>query len=548
MEQTLTKSRGISYRPITGVVLALCAGMGLGAALSTNLLWIFLAGSFASAGIAMATHRAVWIHSSVLLLAVTLGWLRLMTAWTVAPDDISHLAAAELTITGTVVSDSTERLTSYRIEEKRQIRLTLQADSAKSNDSDASNESQAVSGRILVTLPVVGEESRLPEYGDRLNLTGRLEPIQPARNPGARDARITMAGARVFAAIRVSVPEQWYIVESSSTSGLRSIHPLSRLKGWLLAQIQAQMPSEQAGVVAAITLGATDNLTPSTRELFSRSGAAHLIATAGLHVGFVALLLMLLLPLLGLPQRGTILTTLVALAFYVAIVGARPAVVRATIMAAVYLIGRLLEREPDAPNAVAIAAIGLLLANPLYLWDAGFQITFATVITLIPAMKLATLQLRRLRKWLRNRRANRTVHRVCDYLFESTAITLAAQVGSMPLVAYYFNLISPAGFITNLILIPLICPLMGLTFAACAVSAISHQLAVPLFALVRLLVSVVLWTLKSALNLPYAAITVATPDPLTIVVIYATIWLGLWLLLRRESGRRVGAHRIDRIS
>jgi len=194
--------------------------------------------------------------------------------------------------------------------------------------------------------------------------------------------------------------------------------------------INYYLPPAEAGFTQGILLGERSGISLETRQVFAETGTIHILAISGLHVGIIATILYFLLKLCGLKRISRSLLIIIFLTCYAFITGSRAPVVRATIMASVYLIGLMMERENNSLNTLSLAALVILLINPQELFQIGFQLSFITVLTIV------TLAPRLPGRYF--------------------AVSLAAWLGSAPLVAGYFGIISPVAILANLVVIPLL--------------------------------------------------------------------------------------------
>ncbi|MBN2289826.1 MAG: ComEC/Rec2 family competence protein, partial [Candidatus Glassbacteria bacterium] len=199
-------------------------------------------------------------------------------------------------------------------------------------------------------------------------------------------------------------------------------------------------------VASALLLGAREQLPPLVRRDFTDSGTMHVLVVSGLHVGFVAGALYLALSLvLG---RGWACSSAVSLAvlFFALVCGARPSVLRASLMCAFVLMALPLQRRKFLLNILAAAFALILLARPGWIADVGFQLSFAAVAgigLLVPRLEKVFQGL----TWWGLRPARRLV--------QLALASLAAQAAVTPLLAYYFLRVSPAALVANLLIVPL---------------------------------------------------------------------------------------------
>ena len=133
-----------------------------------------------------------------------------------------------------------------------------------------------------------------------------------------------------------------------------------------------------------------------TLDIFRNSGTFHVLAVSGLHVGLVAMFCYLGLSIFRMPKKVVCLLTIGAVLIYACLVGFRPSVFRASLMATLFLFATIIDRDADIFNLLAVAALALLLLNPTQMWDVGFQLSFVAVTSIVYFVPKMEKPLRRL--------------------------------------------------------------------------------------------------------------------------------------------------------
>lgn len=196
-------------------------------------------------------------------------------------------------------------------------------------------------------------------------------------------------------------------------------------------------------VLAAMTLGDKSSLSERLKEDYSVSGASHILALSGLHLGIIYAILSLIF-LRRRWQIASQVLILLAIWTYVFIVGMSASVVRSAVMITVYSLVSLLNRNKMSLNTLAVAAVVILIVNPLYLYDVGFQMSFAAVFFIIlfyrPVLNLMPGCVMGIP--------------VIRQIWQMMSVSLAAQIGVAPLIAFYFGRFSCYFLLTNIIVVP----------------------------------------------------------------------------------------------
>ena len=241
----------------------------------------------------------------------------------------------------------------------------------------------------------------------------------------------------------------WQVVGHQSIAGIRST--AEQCQKWLHQQyIKMGIHEPELGILSALSLGYREELDKDVQQSFSAAGAMHILAVSGLHTGIVWGIIVWILTLGGLAkplyeQRGWQSTlsilTLAALWVYAFITGLSPSVMRSALMVTMVEAGWLLRRNSNSINSLAAAAVIILLVNPLALWSVSFQLSFAAVTAIIVVA-------RRMQQRV-------IIHRkVWQYIGGLLIVSVAAQIGTLPLTLYYFGQTSNYFALTNLVVIP----------------------------------------------------------------------------------------------
>jgi competence protein ComEC len=494
---------GRQYLLWSGVVLLLAAVCLLldrrGGALAFSLLGAFLAGSF--------------YHDH---------WERYLP-----PNDIQRLVAGKK-----VELDEPVRLTGWisDIEARRggdeMYLLRLEA-------IESGQVAWPASGKVrLQHYRWERSEPRLDlRYGERVAVLARLRAVRGFHNPGSfdRETRARREGAVYYASIKAAELAE----RLPGRGGYRVAGWVVALRTTLLQRLDALFPPESAanGLLRAMLLGDRSGLDRRLSEDFQKTGTYHALVVAGLHTGAVAGFLLLLLRWCRVPPIPATAAAICGLAAWVPLTGGNLPAMRAALMLAIYLLARLVYRERALLNTIAAAALLLLAAQPAELDDAGFQLSFFSVL-LIAAIALPwiertsapyrravadmdnldrdllmkprqaqfRLELRMLREALREKLPGWCVllaARAGLRVYELAVVSLVLQVGFLLPMAVHFHRAAWVSVSANLLIVPLlglVVPL-GITalLVALASTTLAGLLAIPLAALVELMAAIARW-------------------------------------------------------
>jgi competence protein ComEC len=372
----------------------------------------------------------------------------------------------------------------------------------------------AVRGRARLT--VLGAPAAV-HYGDEVRGAFRLRRPGGFFTPGAFDYPAYLATQGIFL-------EGWSREPVEVTPGTRGspwLAGIFRLRGLLLARLDAALPPRQAGLLKALVLGDRSGLTPEMNQAFLASGTYHILAISGLNVSLLAGALFGLLRLLRVSPRVAALLAAALVTGYAALAGAGASVVRAAVMADTFLLAVVLDRRADLLNSLALSALLLLWWNPRYLADVGFQLTFLATLGIVLVVPRCDRALGALPRWLR-------------WPLASVAMTLAASLMTLPVLAQAFNRVAPAGVLANLPIVPLSGLITGCGTAASAALALRPEGIPALNQGCGWLAETMLATANRFAGLPWSSVTVYTPTPGMLAAYYGAVACGLVVLLGRR--------------
>lgn len=216
------------------------------------------------------------------------------------------------------------------------------------------------------------------------------------------------------------------------------------LRSELTERIGSQhLASQQQAIITAMTLGEKGSLSKDTRQTFKASGASHILAISGLHIGIIFQLFILLA---GGRKRWRLIAvpiSVTAIWAYVFLIALPASAVRAASMISIYCFALLTRRNSTAVSNLALVAIVMLIIQPLHLFDISFQLSFAAVLSILllykPIYGLLPASVR---------------HKPLGWAWAMVAVSVAAQVGTMPLVCYYFGNIACYSVLSSFVAIP----------------------------------------------------------------------------------------------
>ncbi|MEW6171847.1 MAG: DNA internalization-related competence protein ComEC/Rec2 [Bacillota bacterium] len=375
-------------------------------------------------------------------------------------------------------------------------------------------------GKVLV---VVRDPKKVFGYGDFVRVRGVLRSAPQPGNPGDFNyaAYLARRGIGIMVYTR---GEGTVLITGNAFSNPLAVFALG-MKNKLFGVLDELFSAGHSALLKGIAFGTRTAIDPAVNEAFVETGVVHILSVSGLHVGLVLGFIFGLTRVFRLRSGTTLLTVITALLIYDLMVGFSPPVIRASVMAVLLLWARHLGRERDWLTALAVAALIILLANPLAITDAGFQLSFAAtwgILFLGPEI------VKRIERIPLNRKVQ-----VRQAIAWGVAVPLGAQLGTLPLVAIHYNLISPVALLANIAAVPLtgLILLLGITAAVLGLIflPLGQVFAVP----TGLCLDVFLFLVRFFQHLPGAVIYVPS-----LHWAVAGLWYGLlYMVIRKISGR-----------
>lgn len=444
-------STGLRRLPLARAALAAVAGILTAESAGWRItVWAGLALLTLAAWMAPALKplpRAPWVLALLACLFGALHQRRLEQTY-------HHPLAAHLQEAGAARAEVRARVLRAAPQPGRNTRLELLAESVRLSESglviDAPCRLRAFVAPALAA-----------EAGDACVLSGVAQLLREAVNEGEFSARDFGLRSGVVAELRVSgltaLESVWW---RSLPRRLQDAAEQCRV--WIrerLARGMEERPDELA-VIQAMTLGSSEDTDPRVEEPFRRSGTLHVFAVSGLHVVLICAILRFVLRPLGLRRPGLV-AALVPLVFaYTFITGWLPSASRAAFMIALLLLGTLALRRASLLNNLGAAALLLLGWDTHVLFLPGFQLSFGVLLAIA---LLAGRFWEPLKPWVEPdpflppelaSLRQRAVSWLGDAAAKLAGTSLAAWLGSLPLMWHHFHTVTPAGLLANSVLVP----------------------------------------------------------------------------------------------
>lgn len=367
-----------------------------------------------------------------------------------------------------------------------------------------------IKGKILLTV-LKNNESVIYEYGSRLEVKGVISIPKGVRVPGGFDYKGFLARSGISATIFAKNDD---IALMPGKGGNALVIAGLEIRSRIVGVMEKSLPKEQAALLNGMMIGYTAGMDENMTDAFSDAGLSHVMAVSGMNVAFIVFPLIFLFKKMRVGLKAANFIIIGVLILFVFVTGFSPSVSRAVIMAIIMLVAQIIKRQTDVITSISFAAILLLLFNPYTLFDIGFQLSFAATLSLILFYKYIKGLL--------------SFKLIPGFISDVLSATLAAQIGTIPITAFYFNKISIISLVSNLIVVPIveIVTIIG------AIMAVAGQFSTGLSQLIGYInntfLTFILYVTKTSSKVPFAVTRVVTPPLYAVLLYYIAAVFLLW--------------------
>ncbi len=276
------------------------------------------------------------------------------------------------------------------------------------------------------------------------------------RNPGDFDYNTYLRSKGITGMLYVDDYKDIVVIDEESNV-VKDV--IFQARKYLDAEIRTLHSAETASLLRGLLLADRKEIDKETKTQFINSVVVHVLAVSGLHVGFIALIIILLFGRFNIYLRS--LLTIIGLISFMLLTGVPPSVFRATVMAVVIILAFITNRTTNIFNSLAIAALIILIINPYEIYSPGFQLSFSAVLAIgaiYPHFSNAVNKLN-------------IKSKIIKYVLLFFGVSLAAQLGTLPFTVFYFGKLSVIALLSNLIVIPTI----GIIIALAVTTLLSNS-------------------------------------------------------------------------
>ena len=363
------------------------------------------------------------------------------------PNHYIHQSSENASISGqSLIAEVTEKLKPGLFQDKYIV-------------SVKSIQDKKATGKILLNIT---RTPNMEEFqpGNLLALPFRVTNINTPLNPHQFNYRAYMANLGVTGQLNLGRNE--VLKMEVSNSGIRPL--AGQIRNKIISELrQHEFAPQELAILQALLLGQRQDISPEIYSNYVAAGVIHILAVSGLHVGIILLLLNQLLKPVERIRYGKQLKTILLIILlwgFAVLAGLSPSVVRAVSMFSFIAIAMQLNRRSSVLNALFTSLIFLLLINPYFIFQVGFQLSYAAVLSIVLIQP-------RLFGFFTPR------YRLFKYMWGILSVTIAAQIGVLPLSLFYFHQFPGLFFISNLVILPFLGLLLGLGILVMLLAVIS---------------------------------------------------------------------------
>jgi competence protein ComEC len=300
---------------------------------------------------------------------------------------------------------------------------------------------QRCEGNIIIYFKKDSALKRL-NYGSQVVFTKKLKEIKNTGNPGSFDYQRYSLFQGITHQVYLSECD-YVVLPTEHKERFREF--ILDCRTWVVGTLQIFIRGEkELGLAEALLIGYKDDLDKSLVQSYTNTGVVHIIAISGMHLALIyGLLLLVTRPLArGRLRWFRMVLILLGLWLFTLLAGAQASVVRSAVMFTCIVTGRALSKKASIYNTLALSAFMLLLYNPFWLWDVGFQLSYAAVLSIVTFYKP-------IYQWVY------FPNKSLDFIWKTMAISIAAQLLTTPISLYHFHQFPVLFLFTNIVAVPL---------------------------------------------------------------------------------------------
>ena len=412
-------------------------------------------------------------------------------------DILVTLAPSDAKITGRIITipNSSTRL------DKTKFFLDVQKFNNKS-----------VKAKTLVTVTDKNEDFKDLIIGDTYEFKGKLILPFSSGNPSQFDYSRYLRNFNVFT-VYYTDKANIKKVDTVLTPKWKFLQNLNKLRNKILATHAEYIKSPNLEILGGIVFG-DDAVAPPyhIRKFFLNSGLLHTLAASGMNVAFIYGFWFFFMRKLRVPFKLSVISGMIVIILYTFMTGLGPSLIRATLMLLIILIGKLIDRDTHSVSLLALVALLMLIYNPAYINDIGFQLSFTVTFGLLTTGAVIFEKLKKTK--------------IPEWLSATILVPAIAQIWVAPLQMFYFGTFTNYSILSNILCMPFlsIVSFSGFISSIIAIfTPFTKFICMPLDYLLNYMLSIIVWLSKTFASLDKAMLRTTHPNALQIFIFYAII-------------------------
>lgn len=465
----LFASIGFSY------LIALVASVYFGTKIAIVLAIVFLCLFVISLFFKVCRNNKV---VSVVLITISLAFANYSISYFYKVKPIESLEGSEVDVSGVICDTPYKSYNKYY--------YVIETDSV-----NAENAPQKIKLRISSNISLDAD------VYDRV--TGKITMFSPNSNKGfSSKTYYASKNIHMFAYF-----SNYGSVEIKETDDKPLNYYILKLKEELISRIQILLGNEESAIATGMLLGYRYNISDEIKTEFNHTGVSHLMAVSGYHVATIVSLMFILFNILKLPKRTSNILGIVGVLFFMAITGFSSSVMRAGIMYIIYLFGQMISKKSDSVNSLGIAVFIICVLNPFSGGDIGLLLSVSATLGIIILSPVLSL-------WLKDKITDlKFGKRYLNPIFEAIAVTLSANIFTLPITMISFKYFYPISLLSNLLIIFAFSAMFVFLIISIILSYITffNIFAIPLSIITTLLIKYMVWCVETLEKIPFSRLS-----------------------------------------
>lgn len=432
------------------------------------------------------------------VLFFVLGMIRFFHDDKISPMDVSLQVGQTLVVQGTICEVPQVTLLD---DGKSKVRYIVESKSGYT----LGGEEIPLSGKISISLRQEHDKA-IFGLGDEIKAAGEITALHGYNNPAQYDS----VAAAKLQGIRSRMSCQENGVHQIKSNQQKSWQ--QRFAVWrenIIKNMQQVMPEYHAALLSGMIFGGYGGIPPEIVADFATTGIVHILSVSGSHialvVGVITALGIVITRRIPLPPKTIPLLAASIVSFYALFCGLTPPVLRSLVMGLIALVAICFEREKDGGHALFLSALGMMIHQPALVYDLSFQLSFASTAGLV---------------FLNSKTKELLVTQLPVWLATLSAVTISAQLGVLPFIAWYFNSLSLSSLLANVLIVPVIEGIVILGLSGAMAGIMIPAVGKIIMVICSLLIGIVLQCNQWLAAVPYAKIYIPAVGMIGGVVYY----------------------------